>query len=126
MFDLWPEVVPVEGGTEFALVAFEAVSTGEGPEVEGYIASGRALGNVEAAGAVAAFAADLSELGGTELAAVAGGHFKANGVATNARGVRLGMGADQGIKGNGMQAIAPNLCCGRVAAQTRFASHKLG
>src|SRR5207247_2262669 len=126
VFDGWPEVIPVERATEFAVMASLTVS---GPErTVGEINRLVAFSppHVEAAGAVAALAADMNHLLSAKLPAVTGHAAEANGVTANALGIGIGLACHESVKRLRVAGLRPDRARGLVAFHATLAANDTG
>src|SRR3569833_303866 len=90
VFDERPKFFEIERAAEFAVVTFHTITTIERAESEMHGGVSLAFADVETAGTVATFAADIDEFRVGEFAAIAGRATEADRVATVAFRIRLG------------------------------------
>ena len=110
-----PELVPVKGAGEFAVVADGAIAGAEGSEAEGAWLAIEVAGDVLAGGAMAGLAADIGEGFTAHGATVSAGFPEADRVAFHAVGIRLGAGLFERGEGVGVAGLFPDGVILRVA-----------
>src|ERR1035438_927246 len=123
MFDHRPKLVPVKRAAEFALMTFSAITGIKRTKSEVHGAVALFFADVQAARAMATFAANVHQLGGAKYTAITGRAAEARRVTTNASGISVRFAVNQGGKAVGVCRSQPGGRCSRVAGKAFFGAH---